>query len=216
MKWGYELMDWLKGAADIILIVSDGELSEPPPDHVVEVALPLLQPVLLRDCFALAVDELVKREVGAFFYIGADNVHDKRGVRGMLNHCMTDYDVAVTDIERVPERYNMKFPIESTHPEYQFSVDTHSWVDSACFRTSIFKEFLLDDHPREFIRQTLKNASLANKHPDTIFDPECGFYMFCHPHYFNDRSFIGRGQKVRHDAQRQTHESGTFASVQRD
>jgi len=182
----WDLLERIKGSADEILVVTDDTVDSVPVEGVRHEVVP--GPVRLRLFFDYGYKRMAELEVGAFYWMGADNIHDAKGVRETLEVCMTLADVAFGDYQTTDSRTG-SFPARSEH-EFWFSAASHTWPDSACFRTSIFTMYPPEARPRTFILSSMAQAWDAGMRPEGVFLPQCSFYYYQHERGANDRSFI--------------------------
>lgn len=182
----WDLLERIKGSADEILLVTDDTVGGVPVAGVRHEVVP--GPVKLRRFFEYGYTRMAELGVGAFYWVGADNIHDAKGVRETLAACMTKADVVFGDYAETQSRDD-KFPVHGEHRFY-FSAKAHSWPDSACFRTSIFTTFPPKDVPRTFILSSMAKALKAGTPIEWLFMPQHGWYYYQHDRTGNDRSFI--------------------------
>lgn len=170
----------------MVLLITDGNLQKRPPKGVEEI---VVKDARMRSCFAAAVSECVNRDVGAFYQIDADNLHESKEVSALLDHVMSDADVSFSGFAITDKRYDeVVFP--PTHDYVLgFSLYRHTWPNTAAFRTSCFLDGPLCNDPREFVRLTLKAAAENGMEPVAMYDRDVGFFYFQHGQSLLDRSF---------------------------
>lgn len=189
--WAKEMWEHVRGAADVMLVVTDGTPKDLP-DYVTEVKLPEGVPVSLRACFVRAVEEFERLGVGVFYYMGADNLYHKQEVARVLGACLGGADVVFSAFDITDLRYDgVTFPPKPLYNQ-SFNVHRHTWTDASCFRTACFLGCEIDDDPREFARKTLEKRDAEGLTPTATYIDDDGWWYFQHGQSALDRSFIGR------------------------
>lgn len=190
LSWGEESLMRIAPAADVVLVVSDNTLKEPPrgtTDWIVLETDPAMW-----DYFRAAVALFKRKRVGAFFYVGADDLHSLEGAQAMLDTCMNKCDVAYTDYKVIDHR-GLVFPAKPdftfhfTDPEHP-PFEAQQYPETSAFRTSIFTEFPPED-TRKFIASSMRQAMNAGKMPTGKKVPEAVFGYMQHGQHQYDRSF---------------------------
>ncbi len=185
--WCYELIGHIKDAADVIVLVTDDTITDVP-EGVIQVKTD--EPVTIWGCFSTVVEEMAKRDVGAFHFVAADNAYRPENITGLIEKCMTEADVAYGGFEITNTRDFKATPV-AKYDEMPFNVDRHTWTDAACFRTSIFTQFPITGGDNHYLLRSLTAARDKGMEPVGRYYPEYSFFYHQWHHLKLDRSFLG-------------------------
>jgi hypothetical protein len=191
LEYAEELSHILVSVSDVFVLCHDDTLASKLPG--VTDYIKMDSPPESWHYFNTAVNRLIEKKVGTFFYSSADDMFRQKDLDAMFLACETDYDAAWANYMALGERH----PAEP----WKATVDCiwggdlvdpfcrQSWPECSVYRTSIFAEFPCDP-ARLFVCSSFKKAQVALKPPVGKRIDDAVLLYYGHNQFHIDHSFM--------------------------